>query len=61
LADFKLYIPAKAMLLAWIAGMAAGAELRETKMNIRERLEIPNVTTVEAIEVEIGSHQQIYD
>ena len=29
LADFNLYIPANAMLLAWIAGMAMAVELRE--------------------------------
>jgi putative inorganic carbon (HCO3(-)) transporter len=58
LADFNLYIPANAMLLAWIAGMAAGAELRESNVDVRERLEIPNVITLEAVEVEIGSRQQ---
>ena len=30
LADFNLYLPANAMLLAWIAGMAVGVELRKT-------------------------------
>jgi putative inorganic carbon (HCO3(-)) transporter len=38
LADFNLYIPANAMLLAWIAGMAVTIELRATKMDVRERL-----------------------
>jgi hypothetical protein len=58
LADFNLYIPANAMLLAWIAGMTMAVELRATKMKVRERLEVANVTTGEA--VEIGSHHQIY-
>ena len=58
LADFNLYIPANAMLLAWIAGMAMGVELPETNMDVRERLEVTNVTAVEA--VEICAHQEIY-
>lgn len=58
LADFNLYIPANAMLLAWIAGMAVAVELRGTKMNVSERLEVSNVATGEA--VEIGSHIQTY-
>jgi putative inorganic carbon (HCO3(-)) transporter len=58
LADFNLYIPANAMLLAWIAGMATGAELPKTNMDVRERLEVPNVATVEV--VEIGFQRQIY-
>jgi O-antigen ligase len=58
LADFNLYIPANAMLLAWIAGMTVAVELRATKMNVRERLEVPNVTIGEA--VEIGSDGQTY-
>jgi O-antigen ligase len=33
LADFNLYIPANAMLLAWIAGMTVAVEIRETSMN----------------------------
>jgi putative inorganic carbon (HCO3(-)) transporter len=56
LADFNLYIPANAMLLAWIAGMAVAIELRATMMNVRERLEALNVTTGEA--VQIGSRRQ---
>ncbi len=58
LADFNLYIPANAMLLAWIAGMTVAVELRAPTMNARERLEVPNVTTGEA--VEIGSRRQMY-
>ena len=50
LADFNLYIPANAMLLAWIAGVAA-VELRVTKMNVRERLEVPHVTIAETVEL----------
>ncbi len=58
LADFNLYLPANAMLLAWIAGMAVGVELRETDINVRERLEHPNVTVRAA--VEIRSHRPTY-
>ena len=58
LADFNLYIPANAMLLAWIAGVTVGVELRETAVNVRERLGHPNVTMREA--VEIGSHRPTY-
>jgi O-antigen ligase len=57
LVDFNLYIPANAMLLAWIAGMAVAVELRTTKMDLRERLEVPNVVAEEA--VEIGSRCQM--
>jgi hypothetical protein len=46
------------MLLAWIAGMTMSVEMRPNKMKVRERLEVANVTTVEA--VEIGSHHEIY-
>ena len=56
LADFNLYIPANAMLLAWIAGMTVAVELRETSMNMRERLGHSNATMGDA--VEIGSHRQ---
>jgi putative inorganic carbon (HCO3(-)) transporter len=55
LADFNLYIPANAMLLSWIAGMAVAIELRETRMNVRERLEHLNIAIGEA--VEISSHR----
>ena len=58
LADFNLYIPANAMLLAWIAGIAVAVEFRETKMNVRVRLEVSTVATGESIE--IGSHCQTY-
>jgi O-antigen ligase len=44
LADFNLYIPANAMLLAWIAGMAVAIGSRESTMRARERLEHPNVS-----------------
>ena len=49
LADFNLYIPANAMLLAWIAGMAVGS--RESTMRARERLGHPSAITVEIPEV----------
>jgi hypothetical protein len=55
LADFNLYIPANAMLLAWIAGMAMGVELPETNMDVQERLEVPIVTTVEAVEIVLAT------
>jgi putative inorganic carbon (HCO3(-)) transporter len=58
LADFNLYIPANAMLLAWIAGMTMAVELRATKMHVREQLEHLTVATGEA--VEIGSYRQTY-
>ena len=50
LADFNLYIPANAMLLAWIAGMAVAVGFRETSTNVPERLEHLNVATGEAVE-----------
>jgi O-Antigen ligase len=56
LADYNLYIPANAMLLAWIAGMTMAAEFRETKMNVSERLEVQSSPPEKA--VEIGSHRQ---
>lgn len=49
LADFNLYIPANAMLLAWIAGMAVGS--RESTTRIGERLGQPSVITLETPEV----------
>ena len=58
LADFNLYIPANAMLLAWIAGMSAAVELRETSINVREQLEHLDVRTGETVET--GSHLQTY-
>jgi O-antigen ligase len=45
LADYNLYIPANAMLLAWIAGAAVGS--RESTMRARERVGHPNAITVE--------------
>jgi O-antigen ligase len=58
LADFNLYIPANAMLLAWIAGMAVGVELRENNKDVREQFEHLVVANVEAVEV--GSHDRTY-
>jgi putative inorganic carbon (HCO3(-)) transporter len=58
LADFNLYIPANAMLLAWIAGMTVPVELRESSMKVRKRLGHSNVAMGEA--VEIGSHRTTY-
>jgi O-antigen ligase len=57
-ADFNLYIPANAMLLAWISGMTMSVELRAAKMNLRDPLEVTNITSVNA--VEIGAHEEIY-
>jgi O-antigen ligase len=51
LADFNLYIPANAMLLAWMAGMTAGNRLQASRMNKWERLGHRKVITVEAAEV----------
>jgi putative inorganic carbon (HCO3(-)) transporter len=51
LADFNLYIPANAMLLAWIAGIAMAAGVRETSMNVREHFEYPNVAIGEAVAI----------
>ncbi len=58
LADFNLYIPANAMLLAWIAGMTMSVELRKARMKVPEQFEHLNVATGEA--VEIGSRRQTY-
>jgi O-antigen ligase len=49
LADFNLYIPANAMLLAWIAGMAVGS--LESTMRAREQLGHESVSTVEMPEL----------
>jgi len=48
LADYNLYIPANAMLLAWIAGATVGS--RESTMHARERLGHPSVITAETPE-----------
>ena len=56
LADFNLYIPANAMLLAWISGIAGAVGLRVSRVNEREQLEHLNVEMEEA--VEIGSRPQ---
>jgi O-antigen ligase len=55
LADFNLYIPANAMLLAWIAGMTAGLRFQASRMSDLDRPGYPKVITVEA--VEIGSRR----
>jgi O-antigen ligase len=54
LVDFNLYIPANALLLAWISGMTISVEMPAAKRIVRERFEVRNVTTAEA--VEIGVH-----
>jgi putative inorganic carbon (HCO3(-)) transporter len=51
LADFNLYIPANAMLLAWIAGMTAGPHFRASRMSDWERPGYPKVITVETAEI----------
>jgi putative inorganic carbon (HCO3(-)) transporter len=48
LADFNLYVPANAMLLAWIAGIVVAFEFRETSI---EQLELLNVSMSEAVEI----------
>jgi O-antigen ligase len=55
LADFNLYIPANAMLLAWIAGMTAGLRFQASRVSDWERPAYPKVITVEA--AEIGSRR----
>jgi putative inorganic carbon (HCO3(-)) transporter len=54
LADFNLYIPANAMVLAWIAGMAEGVKSRKVNMDVGEHFEVPIANAIEA--VEFGSH-----
>jgi O-antigen ligase len=51
LADFNLYIPSNAMLLAWIAGIAVAVELRKSRVNVREQLKHVNVEIEEAVEI----------
>jgi O-antigen ligase len=51
LADFNLYIPANAMLLAWIAGMTAGLRFRASRMSDWERPGHAKVITVETAEI----------
>jgi hypothetical protein len=51
LTDFNLYIPANAMLLAWIAGMAVGAESAGTTMDARKLIEVPNASSTEPVEI----------
>jgi len=51
LADFNLYIPANAMLLAWIAGMIAGPRFQARRMSDWEQRGHVNVITVEAVEI----------
>ncbi len=52
LVDFNLYIPANAMLLAWIAGMTAGMRSQASRMSDWMRHGHPNVITVEAVEID---------
>jgi hypothetical protein len=49
LADFNLYIPANAMLLAWIAGLTVGIRPQASKMSDLMRQEHRNVITVQAV------------
>ncbi len=58
LADFNLYIPANAMLLAWIAGMTMSLGVREISGSMPERFGQRNVDADEA--AEIGLHAQTY-
>jgi len=51
LADFNLYIPANAMLLAWISGMAVAVGFRETITNLPEKLEPQNAPIEEVVDV----------
>jgi O-antigen ligase len=51
LVDFNLYIPANAMLLAWIAGMTAGNNVKTSRKNGFERGRRLNIITVEQVEV----------
>jgi O-antigen ligase len=55
LVDFNMYIPANAMLLAWIAGMIAGIRSQPSRMSGWEKHGHLKVITVEA--VEIGSRR----
>jgi O-antigen ligase len=51
LADFNLYIPANAMLLAWIAGMTTAKQDQASRMSAWERFGHRKVVTAEAAEV----------
>lgn len=51
LADFNLYIPANAMLLAWIAGAAVSVEPRQPEVNSQGRLEIRDLHITEPVEI----------
>jgi O-antigen ligase len=51
LVDFNLYIPANAMLLAWIAGMTVGNNDQTSRRNGIERGRRVNVITLEEVEV----------
>jgi O-antigen ligase len=51
LADFNLYIPSNAMLLAWIAGMAVAVELPAANMNVQEPRQAPRFTVPQAVEI----------
>lgn len=58
MADFNLYIPANAMLLAWVGGAAAASGLRPTERRAPDRLAVENSRTED--EVEVGSRDGIY-
>jgi len=51
LADFNLYIPANAMLLAWIAGMTAGLRFQASRMSDGQRPACLTAITVETAEI----------
>ena len=51
LVDFNLYIPANAMLLAWISGVTISVEMPAAKRVVQERFKVKNVTTAEAVEI----------
>ena len=47
LVDFNLYIPANAVLLAWISGMSAGWTIRSRKHSVWKALGVPEVLDVD--------------
>jgi hypothetical protein len=51
LADFNLYIPANAMLLAWIAGAALGNRVPAIRVNGGHREPSHKMIAGEAVEV----------
>jgi O-antigen ligase len=60
LADFNLYIPANAMLLAWIAGMTAGNRVQASRTSAGERLGHEKVITVKAAAEASSRHETYY-